>query len=121
MNGPGFSINRKINTLDVRVGKNGFIMLKRDLISKVAENMNGYLKKDITQAIDIMMETIADALVEGRRVEIRGFGSFSVRDRKAKETKNPRTGDVMHIPPRKTLHFTMSKSLKEPLISNKNK
>ncbi|MCK5229902.1 MAG: integration host factor subunit beta [Desulfobulbaceae bacterium] len=96
-------------------------MLKRDLVSRVAENMNGYLKKDITQAIDIILDTIADALVEGRRVEIRGFGSFSVRDRKAKETKNPRTGDVMHIPPRKALHFTMSKSLKDPLISNNNK
>ncbi len=83
--------------------------------------MNGYLKKDVSQAIDILLETMAEALVEGRRVEIRGFGSFSIRNRKAKETKNPRTGDMMHIPPRKTLHFTMSKSLKDPLISNNNK
>ncbi|MCK5405781.1 MAG: HU family DNA-binding protein, partial [Desulfobulbaceae bacterium] len=50
------------------------------------------------------------------RVEIRGFGSLSVRQRKARTTKNPRTGKIMNIPPRKSLHFTMSKSLKGPLV-----
>lgn len=78
--------------------------------------MDGFLKKDISQAVDITLETMADALAEGRRVEIRGFGSFSVRQRKARETKNPKTGKIMSIPPRKTPHFTMSKSLKDSLI-----
>ena len=91
-------------------------MLKRDLVSEVAEKAEGFLKKDIDQAVDIILETIADALCEGRRVEIRGFGSFCVRQRKARCTKNPKTGKVMEIPPRKTLHFTMSKSLKDPLV-----
>ena len=49
-------------------------------------------------------------------MEIRGFGSFSVRTRKPRTTKNPKTGRMMNIPARKTLHFTMSKSLKEVLI-----
>ena len=91
-------------------------MLKGDLINLVAEKMNGYMKKDISQAIDIILDTISDALAEGQRVEIRGFGSFSVRQRRARTTKNPRTGKVMKIPPRKNLHFAMSKSLKEPLV-----
>lgn len=90
-------------------------MLKKDLINEVTEKMDGYLKKDVAQAIEVMLETISEALVEERRVEIRGFGSFSVRQRKARATKNPRTGKIMNIPPRKTLHFTMSKSLKKPL------
>lgn len=93
-------------------------MLKRDLIDAVAENLDGYLKKDVSQAVDLILETIADALATGNRVEIRGFGSFSVRQRKARKTKNPRTGKLMEIPPRKTLHFTMSKALKEPLVKN---
>lgn len=91
-------------------------MLKKDLIAAVTEQMDGYLKKDIGQAIDIIIDSISEALAEGRRVEIRGFGSFCVRQRKARSTKNPKTGKVMNIPPRKTLHFTMSKSLKEPLV-----
>ena len=92
------------------------VMLKRDLVNIVSNEMQGYLKKDIDQAVEIMMETIIDALAENRRVEIRGFGSFSVRQRKARTTKNPRTGKVMNIPARKNIHFTMSKSLKDALI-----
>lgn len=91
-------------------------MLKRDLVDAVSDQMDGYLKKDVGQAIDIMLDSIAEALEEERRVEIRGFGSFSIRHRKPRSTKNPRTGKIMHIPARKTIHFTMSKSLKDPLV-----
>ncbi|MDH4316801.1 MAG: integration host factor subunit beta [Desulfobulbaceae bacterium] len=91
-------------------------MLKRELVNEVAEQLNDYYKQDIAQAIDVILEEISAALIEGRRVEIRGFGSFSVRARKPRSTKNPKTGKIMHIPDRKTLHFTMSKSLKEILI-----
>jgi len=74
-------------------------------------------KQDVSLAVDIMLDTMSKALVEDRRIELRGFGSFSVRSRKPRSTKNPRTGKIMDIPDRKTLHFTMSKSLKEALIS----
>jgi len=74
-------------------------------------------KQDVSLAVDIMLDTMSKALVEDRRIELRGFGSFSVRSRKPRSTKNPRTGKIMDIPNRKTLHFTMSKSLKEALIS----
>lgn len=91
-------------------------MLKGDITDKVAESLEGFLKKDVAQSIDIILDTIAESLAEGSRVEIRGFGSFSVRKRKAKSTKNPKTGKIMHIPARNTLHFAMSKYLKDPLI-----
>jgi integration host factor subunit beta len=91
-------------------------MLKRDLVEKTTDSLNGYLKKDIGRAVDIIFETMAESLDQDNRVEIRGFGSFSVRTRKARQTKNPKTGKIMDIPPRKTLHFAMSKSLKEALI-----
>ncbi|MCI5165387.1 MAG: integration host factor subunit beta [Candidatus Electrothrix sp. GM3_4] len=91
-------------------------MLKRELVSEVTEQLGGYYKQDVAQAVDIILENITQALTEGRRVEIRGFGSFSVRTRKPRTTKNPKTGKMMDIPARKTLHFTMSKSLKEVLI-----
>jgi integration host factor subunit beta len=91
-------------------------MLKRELVTEVTEQLGGYYKQDVAQAVDIILENITQALTEGRRVEIRGFGSFSVRTRKPRTTKNPKTGKMMDIPARKTLHFTMSKSLKEVLI-----
>ncbi len=91
-------------------------ILKQDFIVQLTGQLTGYLKKDIGLAVDIILETMAQALVEGQRVEIRGFGSFEARQRKAKVSKNPKTEKVMNIPPRKTLHFTMSKSVKDPLI-----
>lgn len=94
-------------------------MLKKDLVDKVSDELS-MQKQDVSLAIDIMLETMATALVDERRIELRGFGSFSVRARKPRSTKNPRTGKIMDIPNRKTLHFTMSKSLKEALISEKD-
>jgi len=91
-------------------------MLKRELVNEISGRLDGYYKQDVAQAVDIILEEISQALTEGRRVEIRGFGSFSVRTRKPRTTKNPKTGKMMDIPARKTLHFTMSKSLKEVLI-----
>jgi integration host factor subunit beta len=92
-------------------------MLKKDLVDKVSTELS-MQKQDVGLAVDILLEAMAKALVEDRRIELRGFGSFSVRTRKPRSTKNPRTGKVMDIPDRKTLHFTMSKSLKESLISD---
>ena len=77
-------------------------------------------KQDVGVAVDIILETMARTLKEERRIELRGFGSFSLRERKPRHTKNPRTGKVMDIPERKTLHFTMSKSVKEALIIEKD-
>lgn len=91
-------------------------MLKRELVNEVAGQLDEYYKQDVAEAVDIVLAEIAQALVEDRRVEIRGFGSFSVRTRKPRTTKNPKTGKMMDIPERKTLHFTMSKSLKDVLI-----
>ncbi len=93
-------------------------MLKRELVNEVADQLGGYYKQDIAHAVDIILEEISQALIDDRRVEIRGFGSFSVRSRKPRSTKNPKTGKIMNIPVRKTLHFTMSKSLKEVLIED---
>ena len=95
-------------------------MLKKELVTRVTSNLEGFLKKDVGYAVDIILENITEALAEGRRAEIRGFGSFSVRQRKARSTKNPRTGKIMDIPARNTVHFTMSKSIKEPLVKKKN-
>jgi nucleoid DNA-binding protein len=93
-------------------------MLKKELVDRISDNLAIH-KQDVSVAVDIILDSMAEALSEGRRVELRGFGSFSTRKRKARQTKNPRTGVMMDIDERKTIHFTMSKSLKEALINGK--
>ncbi len=90
-------------------------MLKKELVNEVSSDLS-LQKQDVSTALDIMLSTMEEALREDRRIELRGFGSFAVRKRKARSTKNPKTGIMMDIPERKTIHFTMSKSLKEALI-----
>lgn len=94
-------------------------MLKKELVNEVSNELSLH-KQDVTSALDIMLKTMENALKEERRIELRGFGSFAVRKRKARSTKNPKTGTIMNIPERKTIHFTMSKSLKEALIRDEN-
>jgi len=93
-------------------------MLKKELVDRISDNL-ALQKQDVSVAVDIILDSMAEALSEGRRVELRGFGSFSTRKRKARQTKNPRTGTMMDIGERHTIHFTMSKSLKESLINGK--
>jgi integration host factor subunit beta len=93
-------------------------VLKKELVDRISNDLEIH-KQDVTVAVDIILDSMAEALSEGRRVELRGFGSFSTRSRKARQTKNPRTGVMMDIGERKTIHFTMSKSLKEALINGK--
>ncbi|KAF0189852.1 MAG: bacterial nucleoid DNA-binding [Desulfobulbaceae bacterium] len=92
-----------------------FQMLKKELIDQVSAELS-LPKQDVGTALEIMLTTMRDALTDKRRIELRGFGSFSIRSRKERSTKNPKTGAIMNIPERKTVHFTMSRSLKEPLI-----
>ncbi len=92
-------------------------MLKKELVKEVSSELS-LNKQDVTSALDIILNTMENALKEERRIELRGFGSFSVRKRKPRSTKNPKTGTMMNIPERKTIHFTMSKSLKEALIKD---
>ena len=93
-------------------------MLKKELVDQISNDLSIH-KQDVTVAVDIILNSMTEALTNGRRVELRGFGSFSTRNRKARQTKNPRTGVIMDIGERKTIHFTMSKSLKEALINGK--
>ena len=90
-------------------------MLKKELVDQISDDLD-IQKQDVAVAVDIILDSMVEAITDGRRVELRGFGSFSTRSRKARQTKNPRTGVIMDIGERKTIHFTMSKSLKDALI-----
>ncbi len=85
-------------------------MTKNNLIDHVSEAMHS-TKKDAELVVDALLAGIADALVKGERVDLRGFGSFQVSGRKERQGRNPRTGETMTIAARSVAVFKPSKEL----------
>jgi integration host factor subunit beta len=86
-------------------------MLKSDLIEQVAREMN--MNNDIAQlVINNVFDAMTEALSRGESIEIRGFGSFSVRTYASREGRNPKTGAKVAVPPRKKPFFKVGKELK---------
>ena len=88
-------------------------MTKSELIEKLSDNHELLNKKDAETVVNLIFGGIETALSQGDRVEIRGFGSFSVREREAREARNPKSGELVKIPSRKTPFFKTGKELRE--------
>jgi integration host factor beta subunit len=88
-------------------------MTKSDLIERVAERMPHISKKDTEVVVNTIFDSMTDALRTGERIEIRGFGSFQVKIRDAREGRNPKTGEIVRIPAKRTPFFKVGKDLKE--------
>ena len=88
-------------------------MLKRELVNVVSQKLEDYYKQDISQAVDIILEEISQALIDNRRVEIRGFGSFSLHFRPPRVGRNPKTGDAVTLAGKYVPHFKPGKELRE--------
>ncbi len=87
-------------------------MKKAEFIDAVAEK-SGLSKKDANEALNAILETITEALKEGKTVSFIGFGSFSTVQREAREARVPLTGKTVKIPARKAVRFKVGKSLKD--------
>ena len=87
-------------------------MNKTELINKIAENAK-LTKKDAATALDATLTTITDTLAAGDSVVLIGFGTFAVKERPAREGKNPRTGETVKIAASKVPAFKAGKALKE--------
>ncbi|HUH13729.1 MAG TPA: HU family DNA-binding protein [Longimicrobiales bacterium] len=88
-------------------------MTKADLVEQVAEAIGpGITKKDCALVVDGLLNAIKDALAEHEHIEIRGFGTFKVRERKSRMARNPRTGDKVRVPARAVPVFKPSKDLR---------
>ena len=88
-------------------------MTKADLVEQVAEAIGpGVTKKDCALIVDGFLNAVKQALAEGEHIEIRGFGTFKVRRRKARSARNPRTGEAVEVPARQVPVFKPSKNLK---------
>jgi integration host factor beta subunit len=88
-------------------------MTKSDLIERVSEKVPHISKKDTEVVVNTIFDSMTDALRAGKRIEIRGFGSFQVKVREAREGRNPKTGEEVRIPAKRTPFFKVGKELKE--------
>ena len=88
-------------------------MTKSELIARLAERFPQLVAKDADFAVKMMLDAMSEALVRGDRIEIRGFGSFSINRRPPRLGRNPRTGESVHIPERRVPHFKPGKALRE--------
>ena len=88
-------------------------MTKADLVQLASEAIGpGITKKDCAVVVDAFLNSIKDAMAEHKNIEIRGFGTFKVRERKSRLARNPRTGDPVEVPPRAVPVFKPSKELR---------
>ena len=90
-------------------------MNKSELVAKVAEK-SGLTKKDAEKSVAAVFEAITETLVDGEKVQLVGFGTFEVRDRKERQGQNPKTKEPIVIPAIKVPAFKAGKSLKEAVV-----
>ena len=86
-------------------------IVKSKLLKQLSENYPNFLKKDLSIFIDIILNEIKRALKRGDRVELRGHGVYFTRIQRARISRNPKTGEKVNTPEKKTIHFKMSKDL----------
>ena len=90
-------------------------MTRSELVAKLAAKNPALYHRDIERLVGTILDEIGGALERGDRVELRGFGAFSVRERKARLGRNPRTGEPVQIKPRRVVTFRASSQLKQQL------
>jgi integration host factor subunit beta len=85
---------------------------KRDLIEEVAQQYPRFSRRDAEVMVNAVFDSMTDALAKGERIEIRGFGSFIVKQRLAREGRNPRTGAIVSVASKKVPLFKVGKELR---------
>ena len=93
-------------------------IVKSKLLKQLSGSYPNFLKKDIKKFLNIILNEIKKTLKRGERVELRGFGIWSIRTQKARISRNPKTGEKIQTPEKKTIHFKMAKELFNKLNSN---
>ncbi|WP_255350433.1 integration host factor subunit beta [Limnohabitans sp. 2KL-3] len=88
-------------------------MTRSDLVEELAARFAQLTHRDAELAVKTVLEAMSDALVKGHRIEIRGFGSFSINRRPPRIGRNPRSGESVHIPEKRVPHFKPGKALRE--------
>lgn len=88
-------------------------MIKSGLVEKVAKKVKNFTKRDVDIIVDKIFDSMTASLAKGDKVEIRGLGSFKVKEHMARKGRNPKTGEIINIPAKRTPFFKVGKGLKE--------
>jgi integration host factor subunit beta len=88
-------------------------MTKSELIDRICNRVGNLTRKDTEVAVNELLDYLSGQLASGRRVEIRGFGSFDTKERPARTGRNPKTGETVHVPAKQVPFFRAGKSLRE--------
>ncbi|KTD18022.1 integration host factor subunit beta [Legionella jordanis] len=94
-------------------------MIKSQLIANLAAKMTHLPEKQVTDSINRILELMSDALISGQRIEIRGFGSFSLHHRPPRNAHNPKTGEKVTTQEKYSPHFKPGKELRERVDASK--
>tara|TARA_Y100001970_G_C13433576_1_gene462334 strand:- start:196 stop:486 length:291 start_codon:yes stop_codon:yes gene_type:complete len=94
-------------------------IVKSKLLKQLTKSYPNFLKKDLEKLIDITLSEIKEALKRGDRVELRGFGVFSTNIQKARISRNPKTGEKVNTPEKKTIHFKIAKEFFKKINNGK--
>ena len=86
-------------------------IVKSKLLNQLKKSYPNFLKKDLEKVVSVVLTEIRQALKRGDRVELRGFGIFSTKIQKARISRNPKTGEKVNTPEKKTIHFKMAKEM----------
>ena len=86
-------------------------IVKSKLLNQLKKSYPNFLKKDIEKVVTVVLNEIKQTLKRGDRVELRGFGIFSTNIQKARISRNPKTGEKINTPEKKTIHFKMAKEM----------
>lgn len=90
-------------------------MIRSELLEAIAKDNNDLRAEEVEQVVDIFFDEITKRLADGGRVEIRGFGAFSTRERPARTGRNPRTGEAVAVPAKRVPYFKSGKDMRERL------
>lgn len=95
-------------------------MIKSELVHKIAAKLPNISVKKINEGVNLLVETMANTLQVGGRIEVRGFGGFSVRNQKERIAHNPKTNEKIIAKPKRTIHFKPGKELRERVNASNN-
>lgn len=96
------------------------LMLRSELIDKLHDENPHLTRRDMERVVAVVLESITQTLERGARVELRGFGAFSVRHRQARAGRNPRTGDPVSVPEKHVPFFRTGKDLREKIDESRD-
>ncbi len=86
-------------------------IVKSKLLKQLSKNYPNFLKKDLEKFTNIILSEIKKTLKRGERIELRGFGVFYTNIQKSRISRNPKTGEKINTPKKKTIHFKMAKEM----------